>query len=224
MTLERVKKLNGIKFHWKKGQGQSDWEERFEQLKIYRKRFGDCNVPLMWEENKRLGEWVHRQRSQLRLKNSGGKSNMTERRRQALDSIQFTWQIRASKPKRTSWNDRLDQLKKYHERYGNFNVPMHWEENMGLGQWVHRQRYEIRLIQSGKISRNMTDEHLSILENIGFVSSVNKQKDEVLTEGIPVNNNKLKKMICEHCNRDSFETLVSFMYHEATCLLKAGES
>jgi hypothetical protein len=32
------------------------------QLKIYKERFGDCNVPKGWEEDVSLGDWVEKTR------------------------------------------------------------------------------------------------------------------------------------------------------------------
>ena len=39
------------------------WDERFGELKRYKERFGDCNVPEGWPENPQLANWVNTQRT-----------------------------------------------------------------------------------------------------------------------------------------------------------------
>ena len=39
------------------------WDERYGELKRYKERFGDCNVPGDWRENPQLGTWVNSQRA-----------------------------------------------------------------------------------------------------------------------------------------------------------------
>lgn len=40
-----------------------DWDQYFEELKAFKARFGHCNVPRGYKENKKLGRWVDKQRS-----------------------------------------------------------------------------------------------------------------------------------------------------------------
>lgn len=40
-----------------------NWDAKYNELLLFRKRFGHCNVPQRWSENKTLGSWVIRQRS-----------------------------------------------------------------------------------------------------------------------------------------------------------------
>ena len=58
-----------------------DWEERFNELKAYRENYGNCNVPQNYEENKQLGKWVNRQRTQHKKFQKGEKSSMTKERK-----------------------------------------------------------------------------------------------------------------------------------------------
>ena len=92
MTKERIQALEDIGFSW---DAQEDiWQQRFNELKEYRERYGDCNVPSQWSENPQLGRWVSTQRSQYRLYQEGKKSSMTKERMQALESINFEWRVR----------------------------------------------------------------------------------------------------------------------------------
>jgi predicted helicase len=61
------------------------WDERYGQLKSYKERFGDCNVPARWPENPTLGMWVNNQRAQ---KKRGELSSVREVR---LNELGFVW-------------------------------------------------------------------------------------------------------------------------------------
>ena len=59
---ERVCRLNELGFVWDVLQWQ--WEQRFRELKAFKKRFGHCRVPAKdWVENPTLGSWLSNQRN-----------------------------------------------------------------------------------------------------------------------------------------------------------------
>lgn len=64
LSLEKVVKLNCIGFNWEKSKIKGVWERRFEELRKYRGRFGDCNVPEKYDDNPSLGKWVTTQKQQ----------------------------------------------------------------------------------------------------------------------------------------------------------------
>ena len=39
---------------------------RYLELKDFKKMYGHCKVPRMWEENPQLGQWVHTMRQSKR--------------------------------------------------------------------------------------------------------------------------------------------------------------
>jgi hypothetical protein len=85
MASGRRKRLDAIGFIW--DPFQTDWEEGFGYLKIYKKREGHCRVPQGYAENGfRLGVWVAHQR---RIK-----SKLSKERRQRLNGLGFIWTIR----------------------------------------------------------------------------------------------------------------------------------
>jgi hypothetical protein len=59
---ERQRRLDEIGFDWRSDSRKEEWETRFEQLKAYKERFGNCRVPVKWKENPQLGMWVTSQR------------------------------------------------------------------------------------------------------------------------------------------------------------------
>ena len=61
MPTERFKKLQAIGFTWSVQPTKVTWEERFEELVEFKKRFGHTNVVQGWKENVPLGRWVMKQ-------------------------------------------------------------------------------------------------------------------------------------------------------------------
>jgi len=91
ITDDRIACLESIGFEWSL---YTDWDLRFDELKQYKVEHRDCNVPRSWEENKRLGKWVDKQRSQYRLLEEGSSSSLTDERVTKLESIGFRWSLR----------------------------------------------------------------------------------------------------------------------------------
>lgn len=98
---------------------QTRWEERYEELKAYKERFGDCCVPSQWKENPSLAQWTKRQRYQLRLRKYGKHSTMTAARETLLEQLDFCWD-----PHETFWNERLAELEAYREEHGHVRYMM----------------------------------------------------------------------------------------------------
>ena len=90
MTDCRIQKLNGIGFVWHRH--SSVWCKRLKELKEYREKHGNCNVPYNYPENQNLATWVKCQRRQYGLFWSNTKqSSMTLERINALDELGFRW-------------------------------------------------------------------------------------------------------------------------------------
>jgi len=80
----------------------TQWNFRYGQLIEYKEKHGHCNVPQLYEPNKKLGTWVHyqrlgmwvgHQRTQYRLLQQGKQSSMTEERIDKLEEIGFVWDV-----------------------------------------------------------------------------------------------------------------------------------
>jgi hypothetical protein len=95
MTEERVTILEEAGFVW--DSQAASWEERLEELKVFRKTRRHCNVPTGYIDNISLGNWVQCQRRQYMLLKEGRKSNMTTQRVHDLESVGFEWQLRPSR-------------------------------------------------------------------------------------------------------------------------------
>jgi len=89
LTPERVDELNRLGFTWTVRDNQSSWEDRFNELKEFKKMSGHCNVPKVYTKNPSLGYWVNEQRFQYRRKMKGQSSYMTDEKVQALNELEF---------------------------------------------------------------------------------------------------------------------------------------
>jgi hypothetical protein len=149
---DRKQMLDGIDFDWRTECRKEDWAIRLEQLREYKERLGDCNVPVRWPENKQLGMWVAAQRT---MRKSG---KLQQNREKLLSEIGFEWRVDSHNEE---WVSRLDQLKAYRERFGNCRVPMKWAENPQLGAWVTNQRYRLN-------NGTLSPERARLLNEIGL--------------------------------------------------------
>jgi hypothetical protein len=113
------------------------WDETYEALTAYKNKHGDCDVPQRYNEDKRLGAWVGKQRKERKKLSTG--------QRKRLDHLGFDWAARQEREE-FGWDEKFKRLKKYRELYGDCKVPQSsvdkkftpWVEE--LGSWVCTQR------------------------------------------------------------------------------------
>jgi hypothetical protein len=166
----RVAKLEALGFSWGSrrktlvgGDGiTAEWQARFDELLCYKRKYGDCNLPMVRRENPQLSHWVSQQR-QLR---KGGTLHPERQRR--LDEIGFDW---LPYGRREEWSARFEQLKAYKEQFGNCRLPLKGQGNQQLGRWVSRQR-ELR--RGG----TLLPERQRRLDEIGFDWRADSRKEE----------------------------------------------
>ena len=91
LNEERIQALAGIEFSWGKRKGNILWEEKFQELLQYKEKFGHCQIPIKWNENKILGRWVSTQRKDYKNWKEGNRSLMTDERRRRLEDVGFSW-------------------------------------------------------------------------------------------------------------------------------------
>jgi hypothetical protein len=84
LSVERKKRLDRIGFVW--DWRDFAWERGFAALLKFKRREGDCSVPLQHREGKyRLGSWVAVQRRK--------KNVMSPKPRARLKKIGFVWKV-----------------------------------------------------------------------------------------------------------------------------------
>jgi hypothetical protein len=142
----------------------SSWNKWIELLTEYKHENGNVDVPLKYEPNPSLGTFVNRQRTEYRKMLNGKSSSMTQQRVDDLCRLDFTWAIRDS---HTSWEDRFNELKEFHNVNGHCNVPKIYSKNPSLGYWVNEQRFQYRRMTKKK-SSYMTDEKVQALNELDF--------------------------------------------------------
>jgi len=124
ISKERVSRLDAVGFTWETNHAR--WEGMFGELKKFKDREGHCNVPYSFSDNLELGRWVRAQQGQ-RLK-------MSMERASKFDSIGFTWDRKPD----ARWEIMFEELKKFSDREGHFNVPSSYSDNPELGRWVKK--------------------------------------------------------------------------------------
>jgi transposase-like protein len=114
---ERIQKLNDIGFVWT---FTHDWDERFEELKVFQNEMGHCRVPqAKGTDTYQLASWVKQQRKEYKTFTEGKKSLLTQERIEKLNGIGFALFVRT----RIEWDERLEALKAYQHEHGHCRVP-----------------------------------------------------------------------------------------------------
>ena len=169
------------------------WNDRFEELKAYKEEHGDCLVPRNYPPNPPLGVWVANQRTayhcHMGAKQSGNPLPSTgprinEERIALLEEVGFVWSTPA-KSHNVPWNHHFEELKAYKNLHGNCLVPLKYPPNPPLGQWVSNQRAAYRHHVEAKergtppsLFSWMTNERISLLEELGFEARVRRDRNE----------------------------------------------
>jgi len=174
LTTERLCALESIGFVWKAtfngGMKPNDekWNDKFEELKSFKKLHGHTMVPQRYKVNPQLGQWVNIQR--IRYKHTIGNPEMMNDRLRALEEIGFVWGER-------NWIDQvgLDNRKwllsyhllcKFKAKYKHCKVP---RKKIKLSSWVTKQRQEYTKYLGGKPS-TLSSCRKNALEKVGFIS------------------------------------------------------
>lgn len=137
----------------------SSWDSWYGKLKSFKEQFGHCNVQIDYE-NKQLSIWVSAQRNRRK------KSSLTIEQIERLDALGFVWDGHVD-----NWEKAYLKLIEYKQQVGDCNVPVGWEQDKGLSQWVVSQRTK-------KNKNILADERVSKLEQIGFVWDFQSQKTD----------------------------------------------
>lgn len=116
--------------------GDRNWEAMFNLLLEYKQKKGDTAVPLKYDIDPELGNWVSNQRKEHRMK------TLSDRQTRMLGSIGFAWKVREQDD---TWMGFYKRLVAYKEQHGgSTSVPRRYPEDSRLGAWVNRQRSKFR--------------------------------------------------------------------------------
>lgn len=151
MPADREELLNGLNFIWSyDGIKKKEWEEKYRQLKAYRKKHGHSFVPVNCKENKVLGTWVATQRW---LESKG---KLAPEKKQKLDDLGFVWSKDTLKKLNSryssKWEESFLKLKNYKKIHGTCQVSL--KIDPVLQRWTCAQR---NAFYAGKLSQDRLD-------------------------------------------------------------------
>jgi len=112
---------------------EAKWSEQYLKLKAYHAGNGHCNVLRSYKADPALGRWVDKQRTALK----NGKLNPDRIAR--LDAIGLQGDRQTE-----TWNEQYSKLKAHHAHNGHCNVPLGYQADPALGQWVANQHTALR--------------------------------------------------------------------------------
>ena len=159
VAAERAKQLQELNFSI--DPHEEAWWEHYNRLLEFKKKFGHTNVPMNYDEDQSLAEWVRRQRSAHR------RNKLAPERKDALERIDFGWTAEQS-----MWSKRFLELKKFKSTYGHLNVPSLGDDTRSLYRWKLKQmkRFADEVVEPAK--RQMLGErdlkHFKMLLDLGL--------------------------------------------------------
>jgi len=83
LAEDKILLLDALGFCWER---QTTWGQRINDLKLFKKEYGHCNVPSVYPPNLSLGHWVFKMRQQKKL------GTLAEDRILILDGLGFVWE------------------------------------------------------------------------------------------------------------------------------------
>jgi hypothetical protein len=129
LSPERLARLDKLKFDWDPLATQ--WEEGFEHLQAFVKKYKHCRVPISYKsrDGYPLGQWVGVQR--------GRKDRLSPERLARLEKLRFEWN-----PIATQWEEGFEHLQAFVKKYKCSRVGYQYQSPDGypLGRWVNGQR------------------------------------------------------------------------------------
>jgi hypothetical protein len=155
LSEERINYLESIGFVWKIYE-KLPWDEMFQRLVTYKKKFKSTLVPQRYSSDQYLGKWVNSQRT------SYNSEKLSVKRINLLESIGFVWD-----PFDEQWMEMYHKLVTYKKQNRSTKVPCHYTEDPQLGTWVGRQRQVYNSTKPG----GLTEKRLELLNSINFAWS-----------------------------------------------------
>lgn len=158
LSASREQKLEKIGFIWNCDVLQEEsWQKRFDELKKYKKQFGDCQVPLNWQENPSLGTWVRTQRT---LEKRG---KLDEKKRKKLNALGFAWvheawQLQLKKYDQ-QWEKNFLKFQDYKKKHGEVQVSVSIDPALERWTCIQRKKRQIGKLSEAKIEK---------LDKVGF--------------------------------------------------------
>ena len=136
----------------------ANWEENYDKLVAYHKKFGHSNVPQN-DVHGKLARWCYLQKRQRELRRLGASEI------RLLDRMDFDWTYVRKTGKRPTFEDKCRELKAFQKKYGDCDVPVSGKHIL-LGQWLYCMKR--RRLGVYKRCRQLTQDQIDQLEAIGI--------------------------------------------------------
>ena len=126
LTESQRASLDELGFVWEEIQKKRNdikWDDKFDQLKHYKRVYGHTQVPREWPENPQLGKWVSYQRSLY------GRGLLPDDREAKLKSLGFVWKVCDNNSSNYTkldemWLEKYEKLKEFKAIQNHTNVPL----------------------------------------------------------------------------------------------------
>lgn len=148
LPSDKSRLLDGIGFSW--NVIDDNWATNFSELEKFKAKYGNCNVPYVYEENPGLSNWCNSQRTAY------NQERISTDRIEKLERIGFVWDTTDSR-----WHARYRELAGFQESHGHCNTPQKDERFKLLSEWCSTQRRSYK-------NKKLTDQRRRLLEKIGF--------------------------------------------------------
>ena len=189
MSDEHIKQLEEIGMVWDPNEFNIEriWQENYRLAKIYYESHGNLLIPLRFctkngidfdADGINIGWWISSQR--LAYKGYNKRSLLSESQIKLLEEIGMVWDV-----KEMEWQEKYTLAKAYYEKHGNLKIPVSFktvngydadENGVKLGEWIANLR---RQYKKNKDNTPMSDQRIKLLEEIGMIWEINKQKKKI---------------------------------------------
>ena len=219
-TKEQIELLEQIGMRWENIDQMDTWLEKYNLAKAYYEHHGNLEIPGRFETingyeyqegGLKLGKWLRTQRLAYKGK---GNSKLTQERVELLEKIRMRWE---NIDQMDTWLEKYNLAKAYYEHHGNLEIPDRFETVNGyeyqegglkLGKWLRNQRQAYK----GKENYKFTKERVELLEQIGMIWEVRKNKETIenVCKKHGINYQKNEKFL-EHISIQEFVSKIALL-------------
>jgi hypothetical protein len=119
----------GFKFKPQSEKNERIWNAKLQLSRKYKRKHGNCLVPINNGEDVQLSKWVTHQRAGYK------RGSIPSHRIQKLNEVGFVWSIvergyqAPSENQKLSWEESIEKLHEFCGAHGHFMVPYYMSEN-----------------------------------------------------------------------------------------------
>ena len=190
----QIDKLESIGFQWEMSgvrtvNNEDGWLDNLALLEQYKEEFGDCNVSQTFKDERypKLGKWLNDQRDHYKKK----RKILSKERIELLEDLGVVWDMDVF-----NFQKRIDELAKFKEENGHYNIPSNYKPNPSLGNYIYRlktngvkEKWKVKMLNDigfyeiGTQTKKDKQGHVTLywyqmLEELKKVPNPNLKKDD----------------------------------------------